>query len=65
MTAGTIHREHAHFVRQLDDLYAEREQRGARLSQGIARQPWGNRDSCVFDPSGNKIKLTKPLETEE
>lgn len=53
------------FTHQLDELHAELEQRGARLTQAIERKPWGNRDFRVADPSGNEIKFTEPLATEE
>jgi uncharacterized glyoxalase superfamily protein PhnB len=32
------------FTRGLDELYKELELRGANISQGIMRKPWGNRD---------------------
>ena len=50
------------FSGELDELHAELLQRGASVSQGIVRQPWGNRDFRVCDPSGNEIKLTEPLD---
>lgn len=49
------------FTHELDELYAELQQRGARLSQQIMRKPWGNRDFRVSDHSGNEIKFTEPL----
>jgi uncharacterized glyoxalase superfamily protein PhnB len=49
------------FTRQLDELHAELQQRGAHLSQEIVRKPWGNRDFRVNDRSGNEIKFTEPL----
>jgi uncharacterized glyoxalase superfamily protein PhnB len=49
------------FTHELDELHAELEQRGARLSQQIERKPWGNRDFRVSDHSGNEIKFTEPL----
>jgi uncharacterized glyoxalase superfamily protein PhnB len=49
------------FTQQLDELHAELERRGARLSQPIVRKPWGNRDFRVNDHSGNEIKFTEPL----
>ena len=52
------------FVTGLDDLHAELQRRGAQLTQGIARKPWGTRDFRVVDASGNAIKFTEPLEAE-
>jgi catechol 2,3-dioxygenase-like lactoylglutathione lyase family enzyme len=49
------------FTHQLEDLHAELQQRGARLSQAIMRKRWGNRDFRVNDHSGNEIKFTEPL----
>jgi hypothetical protein len=49
------------FAEDLDLLHAELEERGARVSQGIIRKPWGNRDFRVNDDSGNEIKFTEPL----
>jgi uncharacterized glyoxalase superfamily protein PhnB len=48
------------FTHQLDELHAELQQRGARLSQEIMCKPWGNRDFRVNDYSGNEIKFTEP-----
>jgi uncharacterized glyoxalase superfamily protein PhnB len=53
------------FTNQLDELHAELQQRGARLSQEIMRKPWGNRDFRVSDHSGNEIKFTEALSDEE
>ncbi|HKV80702.1 MAG TPA: glyoxalase superfamily protein [Candidatus Sulfotelmatobacter sp.] len=49
------------FTDQLEDLQTELQGRGASLSQGIVRKPWGNRDFRVRDCSGNEIKFTEPL----
>ena len=49
------------FTGDLDELHAELQKRGARVSQGIIRKPWGNRDFRVHDDSGNEIKFTEPL----
>jgi uncharacterized glyoxalase superfamily protein PhnB len=50
------------FVAGLDELHAELQRRGARITQAIVRQPWGNRDFRALDPSGNVIKFTEPLD---
>lgn len=49
------------FTHDLEELHAELRRRGARISQGIERKPWGNRDFRVNDPSGNEIKFSEPL----
>ena len=54
---GSIHI----FATGLDDLQAELQARGAKFTQAIVRQPWGNRDFRVVDSSGNVIKFTEPL----
>jgi hypothetical protein len=61
MTSGVIHPPVCIFTEDLDELHAELQQRGAHLSQGIIRKPWGNRDFRVSDQSGNEIKFTEPL----
>ena len=48
------------FTEDIEALHAELQGRGARLSQGIMRQAWGNRDFRVNDDSGNEIKFTEP-----
>ena len=53
------------FTPDLDALYEEFQQRGASLSQGIVRKPWGNRDFRLNDEFGNEIKFTEPLSQEE
>jgi uncharacterized glyoxalase superfamily protein PhnB len=53
------------FTEDLDLLHAELQERGARVSQGIIRKPWGNRDFRVNDDSGNEIKFTEPLRNNE
>ena len=50
------------FVAGLDDLHAELQARGAQITEGIIRKPWGNRDFRVADASGNTIKFTEPLD---
>ena len=50
------------FTNGLDELYAELVKRGARVTQDIVRQPWGNRDFRVLDLSGNTIKFTENAE---
>ena len=49
------------FVNGLDQLFAELAQKGARVTHGIARKPWGNREFRIADPSGNTIKFTEPV----
>ena len=49
------------FTYGLEELYTELQGRGAQVSQRIVRQPWGNRDFRITDPSGNEIKFTEPL----
>ena len=49
------------FTADLDALYAELQQRGARLSQTIQHKPWGNRDFRLTDGFGNEIKFTEPV----
>ncbi|MGH9664804.1 MAG: VOC family protein, partial [Bryobacteraceae bacterium] len=53
------------FTEDLETLHAELQRRGARVSQGILRKPWGNRDFRVADDSGNEIKFTGPLSSNE
>ena len=53
------------FTEDLDLLHAELQERGARVSQGIIRKPWGNREFRVDDDSGNEIKFTEPLRTND
>jgi catechol 2,3-dioxygenase-like lactoylglutathione lyase family enzyme len=52
---GSIHI----FTEGLDELHTEFAARGARISQGILRKPWGNRDFRILDNSGNEIKFTE------
>jgi uncharacterized glyoxalase superfamily protein PhnB len=52
---GSIHI----FTEGLDELHAELQERGACVSQGILKKPWGNRDFRVNDNSGNEIKFTE------
>jgi uncharacterized glyoxalase superfamily protein PhnB len=49
------------FTSDLDALYAEYQRNGARLTQGIVRKPWGNRDFRLKDTFGNELKFTEPL----
>jgi uncharacterized glyoxalase superfamily protein PhnB len=50
------------FTAGLDELLAELQSRGARVTQGIVRHPWGNRDFRVADAYGNTLKFTEPLD---
>jgi uncharacterized glyoxalase superfamily protein PhnB len=53
------------FTEDLEILHAELQERGARVLQGIERKPWGNRDFRVSDESGNEIKFTEPLSSND
>ncbi len=53
------------FTHDLDALREELEARGAHLSQGIQRKPWGNRDFRVKDVFGNELKFTEPLSSDQ
>jgi hypothetical protein len=53
------------FTEGLEALHTELTNRGARISQGILRKPWGNRDFRVNDDSGNEIKFTEPLSPDQ
>ena len=53
------------FTPDLEALYAEFQERSARLSQRIMRKPWGNRDLRVNDEFGNEIKFTEPMPQSE
>jgi len=48
------------FTSDIETLYSELQERGANISQGIVRQPWGNRDFRINDDSGNQLKFTEP-----
>ena len=48
------------FTPDLDELFAELSQRGALVTQGIEKKPWGNREFRVRDDFGNEIKFTEP-----
>lgn len=48
------------FAEGLDDLHSEMRRRGAAVTQGVVRQPWGNRDFRVEDDFGNELKFTEP-----
>ncbi len=49
------------FTPDLDALFAEFQQRGAVVTQGIQRKPWGNREFRLNDEFGNELKFTEPL----
>jgi uncharacterized glyoxalase superfamily protein PhnB len=53
------------FTEELEALHTELKNRGARISQEILRKPWGNRDFRVHDDSGNQLKFTEPLSSDE
>jgi|SRR5579883_499260 len=60
--AGVHSRTGLHvFTDRLEDLHRELVGRGARVSQGIVRKPWGNRDFRVGDDAGNEIKFSEPV----
>lgn len=49
------------FTPDLDQLFADLVERGARIVQPIELKPWGNREFRVEDESGNVLKFTEPL----
>jgi uncharacterized glyoxalase superfamily protein PhnB len=50
------------FTPDIEALYAEFQQRGADLTQGIERKPWGNREFRLKDEFGNEIKFTEAVD---
>lgn len=42
-------------VENVDDVYAEFNQRGAEIISPIGDKPWGIRDFCVLTPDGHRI----------
>jgi uncharacterized glyoxalase superfamily protein PhnB len=52
------------FADGLEQLFRELKDRGAQVSQTIVRQPWGNREFRITDPSGNEMKFTESLPEE-
>jgi len=53
------------FANDIEALHDEFRKRGALVSQGVERKPWGNRDFRVKDTSGNELKFTEPLSGNE
>jgi uncharacterized glyoxalase superfamily protein PhnB len=49
------------FTAGLDQLFAEVNERGAKITQPIENKPWGNREFRVRDAFGNELKFTEPL----
>lgn len=49
------------FTRDLDELFAEFDARGAKVAQPIEAKPWGNREFRLLDAFGNELKFTEPL----
>ena len=52
------------FVTDLEALFTELRDRGAKILQAIVEQPWGARDFRVSDPWGNTLKFTEPQDDE-
>lgn len=48
------------FTPDLDELFAEFEVRGAKITQKIERKPWGTLDFRLKDTFGNELKFTEP-----
>ena len=48
------------FTPDIEELFAEFEERGAQIIQGIERKPWGTRDFRLKDTFGNELKFTEP-----
>jgi uncharacterized glyoxalase superfamily protein PhnB len=55
-TAAAVHI----FTPDLEELFRELEERGARMVQKIERKPWGARDFRLRDTFGNELKFTEP-----
>jgi len=48
------------FTHDLEELFAEFEAGGAKITQPIEQKPWGNREFRVKDEFGNELKFTEP-----
>ena len=57
------------FVDNVDELYADYQQRGAKIVGPPANMPWGSRELHVEDPDGHRIRFggdaTGPANEEE
>ena len=49
-------------VENVDEVYAEFIERGAKILSAIADKPWGIRDFCVVTPDGHRIVFGQLIE---
>lgn len=48
----------------LDVLHAELKKKNYKyMNPGIQEQEWGRRELCVYDPFGNRLIFSEPIET--
>src|SRR5688572_23578873 len=48
------------WVQDVDAVFAEHRQRGAKIIEGVADRPWDARQYVLEDPNGYRLKIAEP-----
>lgn len=49
------------WVQDVDGMFEEHRQRGAKIIEGISDRPWDARQYVIEDPNGYRLKIAEPL----
>jgi uncharacterized glyoxalase superfamily protein PhnB len=60
--SARLHPEVFLWVQNVDKVYSEHKQRGAKIVEEIADRPWDARQYVVEDPNGYHLKIAEPID---
>jgi len=50
------------WVQDVDALFAEHRERGAKIIEDVSDRPWDARQYVVEDPNGYRLKIAEPID---
>jgi len=62
LRSSDLHPEIFHWVQDVDAVFADHRQRGARIIEEVSDRPWDARQYVVEDPNGYRLKIAEPID---
>lgn len=60
--SGGLHPDVFLWVEDVDRMFAEHQERGAKIVEELADRAWDARQYVVEDPNGYRLKIAEPIE---
>jgi uncharacterized glyoxalase superfamily protein PhnB len=62
LKAANLHPDLFLWVEEVDKLFADHRQRGAKIVEPISDRPWDARQYVIEDPNGYHLKIAQPVD---